>query len=342
MVEVQSWAPAQGGSSPWGRIDFVKVVAEGIVQVSTPGHGGYWLSPERNRAVPADARNEDGWYEEDSEWAIPCLVHWDAFARHWRSGGMSREDLEDLRGSADQTLRDWHPKAWEAIFGRTLSSEESRTLQRQAWIEAHRQDYLVTSAMGSWHDWVPKGWVMVVARRGGRHAPAGASSPERYFLVPEPRYRNCWEEYVVDLLRDVPWGPRDVVDERVLRLLAVPPEEDLRAFLAGLGVGERMRDLDLSDFESARREAVARMLGGRMETLLNEEGTVRAEYVARDGVTVVWPKADADAHPDLARIPHILSLEEYEARLASMAKDLDPVPEEGEMPEVDGSFGLEV
>jgi hypothetical protein len=70
-------------------IQTVHEVAPGIVQVSTAGHGGYWLSPERRADMPAqyrDIRTFAGgpWYEEDCDWSLVVLSfpeHFDAKTR---------------------------------------------------------------------------------------------------------------------------------------------------------------------------------------------------------------------------------------------------------------------
>ena len=63
--------------TPWGPPQQVDVIADGIVRIHTAGHGGYWLSPERNKQVPRNLREKtfcqnglDGWYEEDCDAAI--------------------------------------------------------------------------------------------------------------------------------------------------------------------------------------------------------------------------------------------------------------------------------
>lgn len=72
--------------TPWGHADHIEMVAEGVWFVSTPGHGGYRLSPERNAEVPVEGRRfaaawskgwfdgsaeTVGWYEEDcAVWAV--------------------------------------------------------------------------------------------------------------------------------------------------------------------------------------------------------------------------------------------------------------------------------
>lgn len=67
-------------SSPWGPIQHQVTLAPGIVQVSTAGHGGIWISPERLAEMPEDirtAKNYSGdpqWFEEDCDWAKVILA----------------------------------------------------------------------------------------------------------------------------------------------------------------------------------------------------------------------------------------------------------------------------
>lgn len=73
--------------SPWGTIDGKEQIAEGIWQVSTPSHGGFWLSPERLAKVPVTWRaarwnNTDidsPWFEEDSDSCLVILTFPEAF-----------------------------------------------------------------------------------------------------------------------------------------------------------------------------------------------------------------------------------------------------------------------
>lgn len=66
-------APAVDEESPWGRIETVATLADGITLVSTPSHGGLHLSDERLGAMPEAERTRDSWYEEDCEIAWPIL-----------------------------------------------------------------------------------------------------------------------------------------------------------------------------------------------------------------------------------------------------------------------------
>lgn len=70
-----------GSATPWGRADHAEVLALGIVQVSTPGHGGVHLDPVWNAAIHPAWRASNGWYEEDCEVYIVAAAHPHAFPR---------------------------------------------------------------------------------------------------------------------------------------------------------------------------------------------------------------------------------------------------------------------
>ncbi|HEU0197082.1 MAG TPA: hypothetical protein VFQ88_07740 [Nevskiaceae bacterium] len=59
-------------STPWGPPQQTRIIARGIVSVSTASHGGIHLDANLNAKVPTDLRSARAWYEEDSEWA--CVV----------------------------------------------------------------------------------------------------------------------------------------------------------------------------------------------------------------------------------------------------------------------------
>ena len=60
--------------TPWGTPQQIKKMAEGVFEISTASHGGFWLSPQCNSKVDPKWRNYasqwshgygDQWYEED-------------------------------------------------------------------------------------------------------------------------------------------------------------------------------------------------------------------------------------------------------------------------------------
>lgn len=69
-------------NTPWGSADFVDNISEGIVQVSTPSHGGIGVDIEKANTDYAfsdyarDISTESGgyyWFEEDCDWSIAVL-----------------------------------------------------------------------------------------------------------------------------------------------------------------------------------------------------------------------------------------------------------------------------
>ena len=70
--------PREGDASPWGRIDNVTPLGPEAVSVTTPSHGGIWVTPDALERIPqplrATAYSGGGWFEEDCDWCIPYLV----------------------------------------------------------------------------------------------------------------------------------------------------------------------------------------------------------------------------------------------------------------------------
>lgn len=99
------FAPRAGDPSPWGTIEEARVIAPGLVSVSTAGHGGYWISAQREERIPAAARSpflrQAGWYEEDVDAAVPAYLWPEAF----RADAAGQADVREraaacLRGAA--------------------------------------------------------------------------------------------------------------------------------------------------------------------------------------------------------------------------------------------------
>ena len=68
--------PREGGTSPWGVIQSVRVVVEHeLYFASTSSHGGYWVGTRLLNLLPEVARetpySKGGWFEEDCDAAIP-------------------------------------------------------------------------------------------------------------------------------------------------------------------------------------------------------------------------------------------------------------------------------
>ncbi|WP_221091565.1 DUF7007 domain-containing protein [Deinococcus aquaedulcis] len=63
-------SPLPVDASPWGPVLEREDVMPGVVYVTTHRHGGYHLAPEVNARIPADVRQESGWYEQDIQGAL--------------------------------------------------------------------------------------------------------------------------------------------------------------------------------------------------------------------------------------------------------------------------------
>ena len=165
-------------STPWGMSQGATIYAEGVVFHSTASHGGFKLDRARNAALHTALRIVGGWYEEDGDWARVAASYPDLFT-----------DRE--RASADRTLRDWEPDAWEAIHGRRLEQHESLMRDRQHFLAAHAADWVVIAAIRS--DRFP-GEIETVATLGGKRGPVN----ERRFLVSCEEYQPGRHGFVID------------------------------------------------------------------------------------------------------------------------------------------------
>ncbi len=170
--------------SPWGLVQHQTIIAPGITQVSTAGHGGILLSPERQKAMPNVLRCEHASYEEDCAWALVALAFPEEFEAHYASLPWYQGDIIE---SAKATVRNFYPEDYEAHFGVTLQPGESMRRDEETFHEAHKDDFVAVSAYGSWHERVPEGMVGVLAKKGGR---MGGGTETRFYLVPKGEYEN--------------------------------------------------------------------------------------------------------------------------------------------------------
>ncbi|WP_298193090.1 hypothetical protein [Novosphingobium sp.] len=171
-------------STPWGLSQGATIYAEGVVCHSTASHGGFKLDRTRNAALHPALRLKGGWYEEDGDWARVAVGYPDLFT-----------DRE--KRSADRTLRDWVPDAWEAVHGRALGIEESFTRDRQRFAREHADDWVVISAVTSRQY---PGFVETIAALGGHRD----GSDKRAWLVPVQEYSAGRNGFVIDPARHAP------------------------------------------------------------------------------------------------------------------------------------------
>ena len=167
--------------SPWGEVQTQSDPHPGISVVSTAGHGGIYVTPEVNAKIPEVFRMDDGWYEEDVDWAI---VH-AAFP----------ELFPDTQDEAHRTLKDYRWRQYERHYGVELSEDESPGKREHMHIQRNANRYLVRSAFGNHRADVPEGKVGVVARLGKDYGTLNA--PEKSFLVSAADYDALGPIFVV-------------------------------------------------------------------------------------------------------------------------------------------------
>ena len=76
----------RGHSTPWGGSDHATQYGDGgVVFYSTPSHGGFFVPASLRKGMAPEYRNDDGWYEEDCEWAKVALAFPDLFTPRERA-----------------------------------------------------------------------------------------------------------------------------------------------------------------------------------------------------------------------------------------------------------------
>ena len=172
-------------STPWGTSQQSYHYADGVLCHSTAGHGGFHLSRERNAQVHAMLRNDDGWYEEDAEWAKVAFAFPALFTAH------------ECR-HAYQSLRNDYPDEWEHLHGVTLKPGESRAKDERQFQQDHGADWVVVSAITSRHH---PGFVECFAKLGGNRT----LGEMRQFLVASGEYQAGRFGFVIDEARHAPF-----------------------------------------------------------------------------------------------------------------------------------------
>ena len=197
-------------TSPWGQPQDVENIAEGIDWISTASHGGYILSPERFAEMP-EALRSGLWageraFEEDCDWCRVQLAFSEemlAYERRTHGDDAGAKRYLEHNKQAEQTLRVWSWRIWEAYFGRELQPGESSGKDHELFLEAHKEDWLVTCAWGDCFEFVPAGFVKVKAVKGGRTLDGRIRTEGKFFMVTNSEYENnrpCGE-FVIDLAR---------------------------------------------------------------------------------------------------------------------------------------------
>ena len=93
--------------TPWGNSEdeFAYAPNHLVVYYTTESHGGFKVQPVLNAMIPAIVRNDNGWYEEDCEWAIVCYTFPSLFANRGDLGS----NLDQIRATAHEVITKWWP-----------------------------------------------------------------------------------------------------------------------------------------------------------------------------------------------------------------------------------------
>ena len=123
--------------TPWGQSQTVQIVAPGILNVSTPGHGGYLLDAERNAVVLAHFPEVKPWagpaaYEEDCDWSYVAISFPQFFA-------------PQTLYHAFETLKGYYT-------GQYIDTLEARNIAA-AWYRENCERYTMGCASTGGHGW---------------------------------------------------------------------------------------------------------------------------------------------------------------------------------------------
>jgi hypothetical protein len=143
----------------WDTPDMATQRLPGVWWVTTPSHGGFVLSDERQAAMPEALRLDSIYYEEDVNWSLVVIGFEAEFAK------LKDQNFDIERDLAHQTARHWCPCQYSAFTGEAITPSDSYVLKKVAILEASIGEIGVRSASGDWADWVPKGKVGVTGQR---------------------------------------------------------------------------------------------------------------------------------------------------------------------------------
>lgn len=123
----------------WGKINYIKKVAEGIQEVRTPGHGGYKLDRKHNSVIHPTWRKKSGWYEKDREYAIVWYTFPEDIVKH------KLMTQNEVISQAVYTLKNYYPDEYEDVTGEKVTAQESRKVAEREFAFKHANDYLVVN-----------------------------------------------------------------------------------------------------------------------------------------------------------------------------------------------------
>lgn len=163
--------------TPWGKSEQQAHRADGIVFHTTACHGGFKLDRKRNAQVPVVFRNSGGWYEEDCE-AAKVII---SFPQYF-----TPETVE----KAHKAVKNYFPDEYEKHFNITINTDASIVKRERIFRTENVDNFVVIAAWGDWHPKVPKGGVIVLAKKQ-------STGQSKYFIVPDEEYKNRDGDFVI-------------------------------------------------------------------------------------------------------------------------------------------------
>jgi hypothetical protein len=136
----------RGDRSPWGTIQDVDYITPWLCSVSTSSHGGLKVSKAFNKLIPAYARRQAGWYEEDCEFSIVFVIL-EKQIKHsiLESCDKCWKNILDNNSCLD-TFRNCYPNEYESFFDVKLKEGESYVKDDNAWRERNKDNWVSFSA----------------------------------------------------------------------------------------------------------------------------------------------------------------------------------------------------
>lgn len=124
--------------TPWGAPRRSQEIARGLIFFDCPGHGGYWLAKERERAridrFPWFKTFSGGpWYEENCDWSVVALTFPENF-----SDDAIRGAVRTVRAYSTRATYRLPSSGWKCVIEWMLgnSPEATAIIQRaDAWSE---------------------------------------------------------------------------------------------------------------------------------------------------------------------------------------------------------------
>ena len=165
--------------TPWGNADSIKNIGRGILSISTPGHGGYFVPVNERAKMPAAALKTfagGGWYEEDCDWCLVALSFPDLFD-------------EPAIAAAVKTCEDWLTAEQCAAFGLKQSARNYKLVEAERIRLLDEGKWLRCSALG-----IDSNRVHVLFRNKAGANTGAYMLPSTYDAIPLMD-NSTWEDY---------------------------------------------------------------------------------------------------------------------------------------------------